>query len=179
MPEDFPELSLERITLRKIRPSDVGIVYAGLSNPLVIAHYGVSYPSLEATQEQMQWFEQIVTERTGLWWAIARIEDDTMIGACGLSDWCHEHRRAELGYWLLPEFWRRGILSEALPGVLRHAFESLGIHRIHADVEPENIASWTLLQKIGFQREGTLRDVELKDGKFLSLHQYGLLATDW
>ncbi|KQQ56362.1 GNAT family acetyltransferase [Pseudomonas sp. Leaf127] len=178
MSNSFPEFVLERIRLRKIRPQEVSTVYAGLSNPVVTAHYGVSYSSLEATDEQMRWFERILTEKTGIWWAIADLESDAMLGACGLNDKCHEHRRIKLGYWLLPEYWRQGYLSKALPVILRHAFRHMGVHRIHADVEPENVASWALLEKVGFQREGTLRDVEFKGGHYLSLHQYSLLADD-
>ena len=54
----------------------------------------------------------------------------------------------------------------------------MAVHRIHADVEPENIASSALLRHLGFVHEGTLRDVERKDGKFLSLEQYGLVSSD-
>ncbi|WP_241195371.1 GNAT family N-acetyltransferase [Pseudomonas orientalis] len=178
LPEEFPEFSLKRIKLRKVRPEDVGSVYAGLSDPRVVAQYGVSYTSLAATDEQMRWFEQIVSQETGRWWAIVLKTDDSMIGACGLNDWCHKHRKAEIGYWLMPEHWRKGLLTEALPAVIRYGLRDMGLHRIHADVEPDNKPSCALLTKFGFHLEGTLRDVELKDGKFLSLHQYGLLASD-
>ncbi|WP_236100859.1 GNAT family N-acetyltransferase [Pseudomonas argentinensis] len=52
------------------------------------------------------------------------------------------------------------------------------MHRVHLDIEPENVASWRLAEKLGFSREGTLRDVEYKGGRYLSLHQYSLLSTD-
>ncbi|MPQ85456.1 GNAT family N-acetyltransferase [Pseudomonas sp. MAFF 730085] len=178
MSEEFPEFSLERIKLRKIRPRDIGSVYMGLSDPRVVAQYGVSYKSLAATDEQMRWFEQIICQKTGIWWAIALNTDDSMIGACGLNDWCHKHRKAEVGYWLMPEHWRKGLLTEALPAVIRYGLCDMGLHRIHADVEPDNEPSCALLTKFGFHLEGTLRDVELKDGRFLSLHQYSLLSSD-
>lgn len=176
--EEFPEFSLRRIKLRKVRPGDVASVYAGLSDPRVVAQYGVSYTSLAATDEQMRWFEHIVVQKTGMWWAIALKTDDAMIGACGLNDWCHKHRKAEIGYWLMPEHWRQGLLTEALPSVVRYGLRNMGLHRIHADVEPDNEPSCALLKKFGFHLEGTLRDVELKEGKFLSLHQFSLLASD-
>lgn len=78
----------------------------------------------------------------------------------------------------MPEYWRRGLLSEALPSMIDYGFSTMGLHRIHADVEPENEPSCALLRKFGFKLEGTLRDVEFKDGRFLSLHQYSLLSTD-
>lgn len=178
MSREFPEFTLDRIKLRRIRPEDIDAVYAGLSDHQVVAHYGVSYTSLAATKEQMKWFEQIVARKTGIWWAIALIEDDSMIGACGFNDWSHEHRKAELGYWLMKEHWRQGLLTEGLPSIIKYGLCDMGLHRIHADVEPDNEASCALLRKFGFHLEGTLRDVERKGDKFLSLHQYSLLSSD-
>lgn len=98
----------------------------------------------------MRWLEQIFAERSGIWWAIALSKGDTMVGACGLSHWNHAHRWAEIGYWLIPDYWRQGILSEALPRILHPALGTMGVHRVHANVEPENIASCSLLRKLGF-----------------------------
>jgi ribosomal-protein-alanine N-acetyltransferase len=175
---EFPEFSLQRVKLRRIRQADVEMVFAGLSNPEVIKHYGVSYTTLASTGAQMRWFEEILQERSGIWWAIARCDDDSMIGACGFNNWSHTHRNAELGYWLLPDYWGQGLLTAALPLVLRYGFDHMRLHRIHAEVEPENAPSCALLKKLGFYLEGTLRDVELKDGKFLSLYQYSMLSSD-
>lgn len=165
-------------TLRKIKAKDIHKVFEGLSHPDVIAHYGVSYNSLAATMEQMLWYEKLLSERTGMWWGIPENERDELVGACGFNDWERTHRRIELGYWLLPSYWGQGIMQKALPSILRHAFLHLNVHRIHADVEPENPASSNLLRKLGFVHEGTLRDVECKDGGHVSLHQFSLLATD-
>lgn len=176
--ENFPEFSLPNFKLRNIGERDVAAVYAGLSNPDVIKHYGVSYSSLEETAHQMDWYRQIQEKQQGVWWGIARYSDDVLIGACGFNDWDHGNRKISLGYWLMPEYWGQGLLQQCLPTILRHAFSTMRVHRIHAEVEPENIASWRLLERLGFQPEGTLRDVELKGESFLSLHQYSLLSTD-
>ncbi|TDV50317.1 hypothetical protein EC919_107336 [Pseudomonas graminis] len=66
-----PWFSPGEYTLRKVEPRDIHAVFAGLSHPQVIAHYGVSYASLEATAEQMHWFERVVSEGHGRWWATA------------------------------------------------------------------------------------------------------------
>lgn len=173
----FPEFSFAGYRLRRIRPGDIEQVYAGLSHPQVIAHYGVFYPSLAATHEQMQWYEQLLSDQAGIWWGLAD-DSDVLIGACGFNDWNHQHQRIEMGYWLLPHHWQRGLMQQALPHILRHALTNMGVHRIHLDIEPENVASWRLAEKLGFSFEGTLRDVEYKGGRYLSLHQYSLLATD-
>lgn len=173
-----PEFALGDYILRRIRHEDIHIVFAGLSHPDVIAHYGVSYQTLEATAEQMQWYERLLSERQGIWWGIARHSDDQLVGACGFNDWRPDDHSIELGYWLLPSYWKRGIMRRALPHILRHAFMHMDIHRVHADVEPENPASFYLLRKLGFVHEGTLRDVEYKDGGYVSLHQLSLIKTD-
>ncbi|BBN63445.1 MULTISPECIES: GNAT family N-acetyltransferase [Pseudomonas] len=173
-----PRFELRDYVLRKIRPEDVHSVFAGLSHPDVIAHYGVFYQTLDATAEQMQWYERLVSERRGIWWGIAKNSDDQLVGACGFNDWRPDDRSIELGYWLSPGYWKRGIMRRALPHILRHAFTHMGIHRVHADVEPENPASFYLLRKLGFVHEGTLRDVEYKDDGYVSLHQLSLIKTD-
>lgn len=174
----FPEFSVPHYTLRQIQADDIGIVYQGLSDPEVIKYYALSYDSLEATKVQMQWFEQIVAEDQGIWWGIARADNNELVGACGFYDWDHTHRSTELGYWLLPAYWGNGIMKASLPIIMRYALDVMKVHRIHADVETENPASWQLLEKLGFTREGMLRDVECKDGRFLSLYKYSVLSTD-
>jgi [ribosomal protein S5]-alanine N-acetyltransferase len=177
--QTFVELATRRFRLRRIVAEDVGVVFRGLSDPLVIAHYGVSYESLDATRRQMDWFEEIRTAGTGVWWGICRREPDSaLIGACGLNDVNAGHRRAEIGYWLLPEFWGRGVMVECLEAMLRHAFDAMGLHRVAADVDVDNHRSRRLLERLGFQLEGVRRGCELKGGVYLDLMCYSRLATD-
>ncbi|WP_085694182.1 MULTISPECIES: GNAT family N-acetyltransferase [unclassified Pseudomonas] len=175
---EFPEFFLTNCTLRRIYRNDVEAIFAGLSNPQVVAHYGVSYDNLEATDEQMRWYDALLEEHRGIWWGITLPGRNELVGACGFNDWSHSDRSLEIGYWLMPEHWGRGLMRDCLSTILRFALSRLGVHRIHADVEPENPASTRLLERLGFVLEGTLRDVEYKNGRFLSLHQYSLLATD-
>jgi ribosomal-protein-alanine N-acetyltransferase len=155
------------------------VVFRALSDPLVIAHYGVSYESLDATRRQMEWFEEIRAAGTGVWWGVCRHEPGSpLIGACGLNDIKAEHRRGEVGYWLLPEFWGQGVMAECLEAMLRHAFDAMGLHRVAADVDVDNHRSRGLLERLGFQPEGVRRGCELKAGAFLDLICYSRLATD-
>lgn len=174
-----PTLRTPRFLLREIVAGDHDAVFAGLSDPAVIEHYGVSYATRAETRVQMDWFARIAAEQTGRWWAICRPEAPAeLLGCCGFNDWSHEHRRIELGYWMRPAHQRRGVMRECLPAVVGHAFDALGVHRIEAVVEPENIASCALLEALGFAREGLRRDCEVKHGRFVSLALYGLLASD-
>ena len=68
----FPTLQTTRLELRQFKASDLSKVFQGLSNKQVIRYYGVSYSTLEATEEQMDWFESLWNSGTGIWWAICR-----------------------------------------------------------------------------------------------------------
>lgn len=179
MTDAFPTLSTARFRLRKIVQSDLAAVHQGLSDPRVVAHYGISYDSLAATQAQMDWFESLYRSGTGAWWAICGAQTpDTMIGACGINEHVIEHRRAELGLWLIPAHWRLGIMRECVAAVVDHAFDQMQLHRIEAEVEPENEASWRLLERLGFALEGVRRECELKNGRYLDLRCYAKLEQD-
>lgn len=166
---DFPKLTKTRLKLRQITEADLENVYSGLSNPDVIKYYGVNYNSLEATWEQLEWYAELERTRTGIWWAIISAEDNSFCGAIGYNNLSREHKKAELGFWLLPKYWGKGFVQEALEVVLEYAFQKLHLHRIEAFVETENISSQNTLQKCHFQKEGVLRDSEIKNGRFISV----------
>lgn len=171
----FPTLTTERLILRRFQPDDIDLVYKGLSHPDVIRYYGVSYDSLEATQEQMDWFSSIEKEEKGIWWAICNKDDNTFYGGVGFNSWSKEHRKIEMGYWLLPEYWGLGIIREAGIAVCDYAFRNMSIHRIEALVETENNNSKKVMRYLGFKLEGVMKDCEIKDGQFISLEMYGKL----
>lgn len=173
---EFPELKTSRLLLRQFNKNDLESVFKGLSHPQVIKYYGISYTTLEATRAQMDFYADLEKNETGIWWAICDLLNQTFYGAAGFSSLSKEHKKAELGYWLMPEFWKKGIISEALPVVCEYGFENLGLHRIEALVETENESSKNALTKLDFILEGTMRDCEIKDGKFISLHIYSRLA---
>jgi [ribosomal protein S5]-alanine N-acetyltransferase len=162
--------------LRQFHSGDLENVFNGLSRPEVIKYYGVSYPTLEAAKEQMKFFSDLEKNGTGLWWAICSKKDQSFYGAVGFSSLIVEHHKAEIGFWLLPEFWRKGILSEALPIICRFGFEQLALHRIEAIVETENTNCKNALKKLEFTHEGTLKECEFKNGKFISLDIYAKLV---
>jgi ribosomal-protein-alanine N-acetyltransferase len=172
-------LHTQRLLLRPFGPADLENVFAGLSHPEVIRHYGVSFTSLEATQEQVDWYDSIEREGTGLWRAICAKEDGAFLGAIGLNNIVQHHRRGEIGFWLMPEHQGKGYVSEALPVIIEHSFGALGLHRIEAEVETENAASAKVLLKAGFAHEGTLRDCEWKDGRSISLDVFAKLSEPW
>lgn len=168
----------QRLILRSIQDSDLQNIYRGLSNPKVIKHYGVSFSSLEETKEQMDWYRQLKENETGMWFAMEFKDSNEFIGAVGLNDISKEHKRGELGFWLLPEFWGSGYISEVVPEVLEYGFRTLDLHRIEAWVETDNENSRKVLTRLGFQHEGTLRDHEIKNGKFISVDVFASIVDN-
>lgn len=169
---EFPTLFTDRLELRRIQSTDLQNIFSGLSNPQVIKHYGISFSTLEATQEQMDWYENHYNNGTGVWWAICSKEDGTFYGAAGFNDIHPQHKKAEIGFWLLPEYWSNGIIQEALPHTCNYGFEHIKLHRIEGFVESENSHCKKALEKMGFLHEGTLRACEWKNGKWIDVDIY-------
>ena len=168
-------INTERLLLREINEGDLKNVFLGLSNDEVTKYYAVSFKSPEETKTQMEWYKNLRREKTGIWWAICSKENQTFYGAIGYNDLDAEHQKAEIGFWILPKFWRQGFIKEALLPIIRYGFEKLKLHRIEAYVESENENSARALKSLSFNYEGCLRDCELKDGRFISLDVYAII----
>jgi len=164
--------SISRIELRSITTSDQENIFLGLSNPEVIKYYGISFETLEATEEQMIWFQNLEKNSTGKWWSIFNSETGQFLGAGGFNDLNKDLKKAEIGFWLLPEFWSRGYMQEAMPIICDYGFNELGLNRIEGIVEKENLNCKRAIVKLGFTLESTSRDSELKKGKLISLDTY-------
>ena len=171
-------VKLDTVVLRAFRADDLGFVFSGLSHPDVIKYYGISYTTQLACEEQMRWYQSIAEHGTGYWLVIESQSTKEKLGALGLNNICHEHKNAELGYWLLPQYWGKGVMREALRGLLNFAFNELKLHRLSAEVELENLKSQQLLQVLGFSSEGVRRECEVKNEKYISLIHYSLLSDE-
>ena len=162
----------ERLTIRKIIPDDINHVFKGLSHPEVIKYYGVNFMTLEATQEQMAWYADLEKNGTGQWFAVCSKKDNTFYGAGGYNDRDPNNRKAEIGFWLLPEYWGKGIMGEAMPKIFEYGFEKLNLHRIEGFIESTNEKCKKAVAKVGFIYEGTMVDSEVKNGNFISVDLY-------
>jgi [ribosomal protein S5]-alanine N-acetyltransferase len=172
---DFPIFRTSRLLLRQFVESDLENVFNGLSDSAVIKYYGVHFTKQEETKKQLEWFDALEKNGTGIWWAISSLDGRDFYGAAGLYYLKNEHKKAETGFWLLPEFWRRGIMTEALPLIVDYGFNTRGLHRIEAFVETENKGSKRTMEKLQFVLEGTMCDCEIKNGRFISLDIYARL----
>ena len=118
-------------------------------------------------------------ERVGLRWSISRPTDDWMMGHLSLFNFSEQSGRAEIGYGLARRHWGLGYMHEALIAVVDYAFGPMDLRRLEADIDPRNHASLRALERLGFAREGLLRERwqvghEISDSALL-----GLLAREW
>lgn len=97
--------------MRKIVDSDINNIYKGLSDPEIIKYYGVNFKSLEETEAQMSFYANLEKNGTGIWFAICSLDNKTFYGAGGLNDLSKQHKKAEIGFWLLTDFWGKGIMT--------------------------------------------------------------------
>lgn len=180
--ETFPELETGRLRLRRITPGDAGAWLEVWNHPDVL-RYLLEFEQDALTVEDVngivQWADDIFTEQSGLRWAICLKPDSTLIGSCGFHLYRKAHRRAEIGYELRRDYWRRGIMAEALAAALDFGFQRLNLHRVEANVTAGNEASAGLLRYLGFRLEGTWRDRVYARRRFHALWQFALLEDEF
>lgn len=176
----FPVLAGRRVRLRGPCPGDADAVFALFSHPEVMRYWS-SAPMRSRMQAEGRIGEMQdgFARRESIDWLVAARDDDRAIGSCTLYRFDARHRRAEIGYALHPDQWRRGLAREAVSLALGWGFRSLGLHRIEADVDPRNEASRRLLLSLGFSSEGLLRQRFLVDGHAADSEIFGLLHHEW
>ena len=171
--KNFPKLETDRLLLNDIRNTDPNDLLKGLSDEQVIKYYGVSFYSIEAVYEQVKWYRELIDKKTGIWWSINLKESDSFIGACGFNDFNPVENKIEIGFWLLPKFWRKGLMTEAVREINKFAFDELNISSIIAEVESENHRTIKFLEKLNFVFVER-KSVEEKKGEKLILNYYEL-----
>lgn len=122
---------------------------------------------------------QMEQEGTGARLAIERLTDDQFVGWCSLSQWNPSYRSARMGYCLAEAAWGKGFATEAATALLEWAFDTLDLNRVQAETDTRNTASSRVLEKLGFVREGTLREDCIVDGDVSDSWVYGLLRREW
>lgn len=176
----FPILESDCIRLRGIEENDIERLYALFSNPQVMRYW--SRGPMTNWQEAIDYANTIIegfATRNVLNWIIADLESDQMIGTCTLYEINPQHARAGLGYALMPEYWGKGLAHDAASLAISYGFLELGLHRIEADTEPNNLRSNKVLERFGFQREGLLRERFFHPDGLQDSLIFGLLKPEW
>ena len=176
----FPTLRGERLELRALAPTDADAVYRQFSDDEVTSYYDLDTFTDPAQGEQLvaSWL-QSYERRFGIRWAICRLDKPgQLIGTCGYNLWSQGSARAVLGFDLGRSHWRQGIMTEALQLILDYGFGTMELNRVEAVVFRDNVASADLLTKLGFTREGLLREYEYVHGRFEDMYIFSRLRRD-
>lgn len=178
----LPTITTQRLVLRPFSLTDASTVQR-LAGAYEVAAMTLNIPHPYPDGMAEEWITShgpAWETKTHLTLAITlrtTVQDPQAIGAIGLG-LCLEHRRAELGYWLGLPYWNQGYTTEAAGALVNFGFDNLSLHRIEAGHYRGNPASGRVMQKLGMQQEGILRQHTLRFGKFEDRVVYGLLASD-
>ena len=170
----------ENLTLRFLSESDLPAVFDIFSHPEVMRYW--SYPPWTDTAQAQQWLIHIqegYLTGNALQLGIERNADHALVGTCTLFQFHGASRRAEIGYALGRPYWGFGYMHHALQALLGYAFQTLNLNRLEADIDPRNLASARTLERLGFQKEGHLRERWIVNDEISDTALYGLLRREW
>jgi [ribosomal protein S5]-alanine N-acetyltransferase len=175
-----PPIESARLRLRLVEAKDL----PGLLNIHAIDDVNrfLPYSTWTGLDDARTWYEKAVArhlEGSALQWVIEQRSSEVVVGSCLLFRFDHDSQRAEIGYVLGQAHWGLGYMREALTEMLRHAFGPMGLRRVEAEVDPRNHASDRVLHRLGFTREGLLRQRWVSKGEVKDTHIYGLLQHEW
>ena len=166
-------------TIRKWEVSDARDLAVALSNKKIQDNLrdGLPYPYTE--KDGADYISAMLSADENEIFAFAITVDGKVIGSIGVFRQENIHRRtAEVGYYIAEEYWGRGIMTEAVRQICEYVFDKSDIIRIYAEPFAYNTASCKVLEKAGFQYEGTLRSNAVKNGEVIDMKMYSLLKAE-
>jgi len=178
----FSDLRLEtpRLVLRPLAPTDAEGLWRIYADPDFMRYWSSEpWSSLSQAQALIEKDQPELARGEHLRLGIFLRVGGGLIGTCSLFHFVEASRRAEVGYGIAPAHWRQGYMSEAVGALLDFAFGELQLHRVEADIDPRNTASARSLERLGFTREGLLRERWIVGSEVSDTALYGLLAREW
>lgn len=178
--EEFLELESQRLLLRQLSLSDASKVQGIRSDERVML-YGGQERHQTVQQSEASIFEKLkkYQEKTEMLWALIEKSSGTFIGDFAFFNIDHKNSRAEIGYTLKPEFWKQGLMKEAMQSVFNFGFKDLNLHSLEANINPGNQNSRGILTSMGFQKEAYFRENYFYNGAYLDSEIYALLSSDF
>jgi [ribosomal protein S5]-alanine N-acetyltransferase len=173
-------LEAERLRLRPFVDADADDLFA-LQSDADVLRFWDSPPWTDRTSVDrfMAGCRRMSEDGSGARVAIERTSDQTFVGWCTFNSWNPDFRSASLGFCLNQPAWGYGYATEAGRVLLRWAFDTLDLNRVQSETDTRNAASARVLEKLGFVREGTLREDCIVNGDVSDSWVYGLLRRDW
>lgn len=171
-----------RLTLREIVEDDWQAVLAYQAKPDYLRFYSWEQRTERDVQDFIKRFINWQKEqpRTKFQFAITlSAQPEQLVGICGIRKETADSQSAEMGYEIDPSFWGLGYATEAAQKLLTFGFDELQLHRIWAWTILDNVASCRVLEKIGMEREGQLRQNRWIKGRWRDTVIYGILSEEW
>jgi ribosomal-protein-alanine N-acetyltransferase len=178
--DDLPTLETGRLLLRKVTLDDAADIFEYASDPEVPKYMPWEpHRSIEDTLDYLAHVMERYRQRQAGPWGIVHKGDAKLIGTCAYGSWHQEHNRAEIGYVLSRRYWGQGYTTEAVRAIVGFGFQVMGLNRIEARCEVPNIASARVMEKVGMQFEGVLRQHVFAKGRYRDMKIYSILRSEW
>lgn len=176
----LPAIETARLRLRPLLEADIPAHYAVFSDPDVARYWSREpWTDIAQAEESMKSILAAQADGSEARFGIELLSTGELIGNVGLHHFFGSNRRCEIGYALGSGHWGQGYATEALRAAIRHGFEALDLNRIEADIDPRNIGSARVLEKLGFRKEGYMPERWFVFGEFADTVNYGLLKRYW
>jgi ribosomal-protein-alanine N-acetyltransferase len=177
---EHPEIETARLKIRLVQRPDLPSLLQINSNDAVTRY--LPYESWKGIADGESWYGRMSTRHAAGeagQFVIQMRQSDRIIGTCLLFRFEASSSRAELGYVLAQEHWGAGYMIEAMSAFIAFAFGPVGLRRLEAEIDPRNLTSAKLLDRLGFVKEGFLRQRWVTKGEVTDSNFYGLLRADW
>ena len=179
--QTFPQLETKNLLLRRMYSADASALFKVLADDEVTEFYDDdAFTDISQASDQIEAWENGFKNKGCIRWGITRKDEGYIIGSCGYYGFHTWYRRASIGYELARNYWRQGIMTEALSAIIDYGFGEMELNRLEAVVMPENTASIKMLEKLGFRKEGLLEEYEKWGSKgFVDLCMFAMLRKAW
>ncbi len=174
-------ITTRRLLIREYMVEDASAVYGYVKDPIYWQYQRSEAPSEDQINTLIEWVvrEQSASPRLLYFLAAARRDTGEIVGEAVLKVTNPDDKQGELGFGVVPKFWKHGYGTEIGHAILDAAFASFRLHRVVGLCSPDNKASIRVMQKLGMAREGLLRDVHFGRGKWWSSVVYGILEDEY
>ncbi|MET7391498.1 GNAT family N-acetyltransferase [Streptomyces sp. NPDC005529] len=175
-----PTLHTSRLRLRAFAEVDANDLFTLHSNAYVLRYWdSPPWSERQRAERFIADCRHMAQQSTGARLAVDRLSDGAFIGWCTLNGWNPDHRSASLGYCFNEAAWGHGYATETAHAVLQWAFNTLDLNRVQAEADTRNTPSARALEKLGFVREGTLREDCIVNGEVSNSWVYGPIKREW
>jgi len=177
----FPEILTDRLALRDLEPSDGPRVFSYHKHPDVARFQSWATDSVDSVQSYIRNLSAIEPGKPGGWYQVGIFLKDNskLIGDCGFRVLAYDPEQAEVGITLAPDFQRHGHATEALRALLNFLLVTLGKHRVFGSVDPRNVASMKLLDRVGMRKEAHFVKSLWFRGEWVDDVVFAILGSEW